>query len=147
MTDSDVTPEREVQRVIARFGRAFSAPAVDVQGLVDLWDAEYPSPVYQPEELVTPARTWDEVRGYFERLPAQITGMSDIRPLDVRVDVFGDVAYAYARTWGSLGVVKRDEPLEGEVRQTFVMRRRDGAWRIIHYHESRLTPGLEDAVV
>jgi ketosteroid isomerase-like protein len=148
MADTEAAPDvaREVKGVMARFGRAFSAPAVDVEGLIALWDPEYPDPVYQPEELEAPLRSWPELRAYFEGLPAQITGVSDIRPLDIRVDAAGDLAYAYVRAWGSLGVVRRDEPLEGEVRQTFVMRRRDGAWRLVHYHESRLTPGLEDAV-
>jgi ketosteroid isomerase-like protein len=148
MVESEVPAgtEREVRDVLARFGRAFSAPAVDVQGLIALWDSEYPDPIYQPEELEAPLRSWPEVRAYFEELPTVITGVSGIRPLDVRVDVFGAFAYGYVRAWSSLGVIRRAEPLDGEVRQTFVMRRRDGRWRLFHYHESRLTAGLEDAV-
>jgi ketosteroid isomerase-like protein len=146
--DTEVASDgvRDVRRVIGRFGRAFSAPAVDVAELIALWDVEYPDPIYQPEELEAPLRSWPDLRAYFESLPTQITGVSDIHPLDMRVDVVGDVAYAYTRTSGSLGLVRRDEPLEGEVRQTFVMRRRDAEWRLVHHHESRMTPGLEDAV-
>jgi ketosteroid isomerase-like protein len=136
----------QVRRAIGHFGRAFAAPAVDVDELRRLWDKEYPDPVYQPEELPEPLRSWAEIDDYFGKLPERIDGVSHVRPLDFRVDAVGDLAYAYARASARLGVRHREETLDGEVRQTFVLRRRDGHWLLIHYHESRLTPGLEDVV-
>jgi uncharacterized protein (TIGR02246 family) len=139
-----MSDEDEVRRTVAEFGRAFAA--TDSERLIELWDEEFPHPVCQPEETLEPKLTHDGVREYIEHIPSVIKAVTDIRPLDFRVDVLGDVAVAYARAEATLQFVRGDGSLPGEVRQSFVLRNRDGAWRLIHYHESRLTPGLEEYV-
>lgn len=134
----------EVKQVIQRFARAFAQ--VDVAGLRAVWDEQYPVPVYQPEETLAPMLTKDAVHGYFEHLPEVIRGVTDIQPIDFKVDVLGEVAHAFSRARAKLLFVRSSDTLDGEVRQTFILRKRDGAWRMIHYHESRLTPGLEELV-
>jgi ketosteroid isomerase-like protein len=136
--------EREAREVVGRFGRALAA--VDVKRLASLWDDDYAFPVFQPEERLAPLLSWDAVEAHIMHLPEVIKGVSDIRPLDFRLDVLGEVAVAYARVDAALHFVRENASLKGEVRQTLILRRRDGEWRVIHYHESRLTPGLEELV-
>ena len=53
---------------------------------------------------------------------------------DVSLDVFGDVAYANC-------VFHFEGEMQGERhvadgRDTFILRRKSGIWKVIHYHES-----------
>jgi ketosteroid isomerase-like protein len=139
-----VSDEDEVRQAVAEFSRAFAA--ADAERLAAMWDEEFPNPVCQPEETLEPFLTHEGVRSYIQHIPEVIKGVTGIRPIDFRVDVLGEVAVAYARAEATLQFARDDHSLEGEVRQSFVLRRRDGAWRLIHYHESRLTPGLEEYV-
>jgi ketosteroid isomerase-like protein len=131
---------RQVRNVIARFSQAFAK--TDVAGVREVWDEVYENPVYQPEECLEPLLTQEAVRTYFESLPSVIRGVSDVRTIDFRVDVLDDTAHAFTRAVASLHLCDRADPLVGEVRQSFVLRRRDGKWLLIHHHESRLTPGF-----
>lgn len=135
---------RAVRRVIAQFSSGIAN--LDPAAMYAVWDRDYEGGVYQPEELVEPLFTAEEVRDYLDKFPSILEEASDIRSLDFRVDVLGDVAHAYSRSSARLTFHKLPEPVEGEVRQTFVLRKRDGQWRFIHYHESRVTPGFEEAL-
>jgi hypothetical protein len=79
-------------------------------------------------------------------LPEVIKGVEGVRPIDFNIDVLDDVAHAYARAWVRLSFHKLDQAVEGEVRQSFFLRKTKSGWRIFHYHESRLTPGFEGLV-
>ena len=136
--------DEEVRRAVAEFSRAFAA--ADAERLAAMWDDEYPHPVCQPEETLEPYLTQESLRSYIDHIPKVIKGVTGVRPIDFRVDVLGDIAVAYARAEATLEFVRDGGRLEGEVRQSFVLRRRDDGWRLIHYHESRLTPGLEEYV-
>jgi uncharacterized protein (TIGR02246 family) len=131
----------DARKVVADFSRAFAA--ADAEKLAALWDDEFPAPVCQPEETLEPYIGIEAIRSYINHIPEVIKGVTNIRPVDFQVDVLGDIAVAYARADATLQFAREDASLEGQVRQSFVLRRRDGDWRLIQYHESRLTPGLE----
>jgi ketosteroid isomerase-like protein len=134
----------DARKAVAAFSRAFAA--ADAEKLLALWDDEYPNPVCQPEETLEPYIGIEAIASYINHIPVVIKGVTDIRPIDFQVDVVGDIALAYARAEATLQFAREDGTLAGQVRQTLVFRRRDDGWRLIQYHESRLTPGLEKYV-
>jgi uncharacterized protein (TIGR02246 family) len=139
-----MSDEHDVRKAVAAFSRAFAA--ADAEKLAALWDDEFPNPVCQPEETLEPYIGMEAIRSYINHIPEVIEGVTDIRPIDFHVDVVGDVAVAYARAEATLRFARENATLPGQVRQTLVLRRRDDGWRLIQYHESRLTPGLEKYV-
>jgi ketosteroid isomerase-like protein len=53
---------------------------------------------------------------------------------DVSVDVIGDVAYAFC-TFHFEGEISGNKHT-ADGRNTFILRRKNGAWKVIHYHDS-----------
>lgn len=147
MSDVQETGDFEaVKKVIGRFSRAFAQ--ADGASCWELWDQEYSAPVYQPEEIPNALLKPAKIKAYLMKLPEILESASDIRPVEFNVDVLdGGFAHAYARAWVSLSFHQIPGNVDGEVRQSFVLRKHNGAWRVIHYHESRLTPGFEDVMV
>jgi ketosteroid isomerase-like protein len=141
VSDDDV---KAVRTAVGRFARAFAA--TDGSALARLWDDEYPYPAYQPEEIDAPLLNVADIFAYFDNLKSVIRGVFDIEPRHLQLDVIGDFAHVFSTATATLVFVREDVRLEGEVRQSFVLRKRAGEWRFIHYHESRLTPGLERLV-
>jgi ketosteroid isomerase-like protein len=133
-----------VLAAVGSFARAFAK--ADGERLWRLWDKSYPRPAYMPEEILHPLLDADAIRAYFMNLPTVIRGVTDISPIDLQLDVLGEFAHVFARATATLTFVRGDVKLSGEVRQSFVLRKNDTKWLFIHYHESRLTPGLEELV-
>lgn len=142
----DIEVERDaVKKVIRRWARAFSA--TDADEILGVWDETYPMIRHQAEEFPDPIRGWDELTHYNR---AMMTLASDLRGqavADLDADVLGDVAWCYLRGRITFDVPGMDEPISGEARQTFILRKRDGEWKVIHYHESRETPGLREPLL
>lgn len=133
----------EVISAVKRWARAFGKG--DADGIMAMWDRDYPELIHQAEEYPDPLRGWDEIEYYNRQFVQNASGHRDPGVADFLADVIGDVAWCYLRgsitfDWASL-----NKPIQGQVSQLFILRRRDGEWRIIQYHEGRETPGLRDA--
>lgn len=130
---------KAVKKTIGVFGAAFAKRDVDT--ILSVWDDQYETPMWQPEEILEPLLTQEAVQGYFRNLPNAIKGVTDIKPMNFAVDVIGDFAHCLSRATATIHLHDRPS-VTGEVRQTFILRKRDDKWRLIHQHESRLTPGF-----
>ena len=122
----------EVQRVRGVIEQWKSAIAVkDVERRLALWDSTYPHPIYVAEDFDDPFMGWDAIGEYYAYLP----------PLDWRldilaVDVVHDAAYVFCTFFVKADVDGVDHTLAFDGRTTFVLRKAEGGWKIIHYHES-----------
>jgi ketosteroid isomerase-like protein len=54
---------------------------------------------------------------------------------ELSVDVFDDIAYAFCIFHFEGELTGQSHIADG--RDTFILRRKTGAWKVIHYHESR----------
>lgn len=141
----DLKAERDaVVAVVRRFSRAFDR--FDTEQFLSTWDADAEQIVYQPEELRDAIFDLEALRRYFDNLPSVIRGFRDIQVLDFKLDVDGDVATLYVRFWCRIAFARVPQTADGQIRQSFVLRRRADGWRIVHYHESRQAAGMEEAV-
>ena len=114
--------------------------AKDIDGLRKLWDSGYDGLVYQAEEFAAPLTTWPHIKHYYrEVLTKIIEKIERWHRTGLWVRVFGDAAYAYATTDFTMNVRHLTEPYNGTVRQTFVVRKANNDWKIVHYHESLQT--------
>lgn len=136
--------EEEVVKVLRQFSGAFQT--FDTDSFISTWDESMESIVYQPEELRHPIMSLKDLRAYFDNVPNVVKKMHDIRVIDFDIDIDGDVAIVYVRFWCRIAFAKVVETVDGQIRQSFILRRRDGEWKIVHYHESRQAPGFEQAV-
>ena len=70
---------------------------------------------------------------------------SNLRDQSVKefeADVIGDMAWVFLRGTITFDIPGLSEPVSGLARQTFILRKTPDGWKVIHYHESRETPGL-----
>jgi uncharacterized protein (TIGR02246 family) len=135
------TDETDVMDVVRRFSQTFDT--LDVDQFIKLWANEASLIVYQPEELLSPIYDLKSLRAYFANLANVIRGFRDTKVIDLRIDVTGDTATVFVRFWTRIAFAREAKVLDGQIRQTFLLRRRDDRWRLVHYHESRQVPGLE----
>jgi ketosteroid isomerase-like protein len=144
MTDSkpEAPPETsDVMLVVRTFSRCFDD--FDTDRFISLWDDQASLIVYQPEELHSTIFNLSALRAYFASLPNVIRGFRDTKVIDLRSDITGDTATVFVRFWTRISFAREARVLDGQIRQTFLLRRRDNRWKLVHYHESRQVPGLE----
>jgi ketosteroid isomerase-like protein len=111
--------------------------AKDVDGLRNLWDNTYDGLIYQAEEFAGPLTTWIQIKHYYrEVLSKVILRVERWHRTGLWIRTFGDTAYAYATTDFTMVVKNVSQPYRGTVRQTFLVRRLNDGWKIVHYHES-----------
>jgi uncharacterized protein (TIGR02246 family) len=147
MTSTEAPAAQEtdaVVDVVRRFSRAFDT--FDVDQFIDTFDDEASAIVYQPEELRHAIFHLDALRDYFANMPNVIQGFRDIKVIDFQVDIEGETATVYVRFWCRISFARVPQTADGQIRQTFVLRKRKDGWRIAHYHESRQATGMEAAV-
>jgi ketosteroid isomerase-like protein len=109
----------------------------DFNTLRNCWDSTYDGLVYQAEEFPKPLTSWLHIKHYYrEVLTKLIVRVTKWDRNGIWINVFGDVGYAYSTNDFTMIVHNLPEAYSGNVRQTFVVRKVDGAWKIIHYHES-----------
>jgi ketosteroid isomerase-like protein len=130
--------------VVRRFSRAFDN--FDTDAFLSTWDSDAPSIVYPAEELSYALFGFDALRVYFTNLPNVIRDFRDIKVLDMKIAVDGDYATVYVRFSCRISFAAVPQVSDGQIRQSFVLRRRMAGWRIVHYHESRQAAGMEAAV-
>ena len=102
--------------------------------LTAIWDQRYDNIIYIPLEAAQPLRGWAAVEQYYNRV-ARLLRARVMTVSDSSVDVIGDVAYAYCTFHFEGEISGNNHTADG--RNTFILRRKDGAWKVIHYHESR----------
>lgn len=127
--------EKSVSAACEAFGAAMKA--LDFAAMLRLWDRDYEHLVYQPEEYERACRNWDAIVAYFEYIPGAVESIPGWRDLESDVAVVGDAAIVYSMVMTSFKLKGVEQPLEGEVRFTFGLRRTPEGWRFIHCHESR----------
>ena len=131
-----VAGELEKQAVEAVIQEWLSAlNANDGQRVKALWDQSYPQIIYIAEENNDAIFGWPGVDSYYDALVKEV-GRADWKIDNLRVDVTGDAAYAYLTFVVDTHIkgLKRDMVFNG--RNTFILHKTGGQWKIIHYHES-----------
>jgi ketosteroid isomerase-like protein len=126
--------ETDVRAVCEAFGRAMQA--MDFGALDSLWDRDYEHFLYQPEEFERPCRSWDEFISYLDYIPGVVTSVS-WQETEADVAVVGDAAIVFALVRLGFELKDAEEPMEGDVRFTYGLRRTPEGWRLFHAHESR----------
>jgi ketosteroid isomerase-like protein len=111
--------------------------SMDFAAMEGLWDREYGHLVYQPEEHGRACRSWEQIVAYWSYIPGVVASITEWREIESDVAVVGDAAIVYALFATSFQLKDVEEPLAGEVRFTFGLRRTPAGWRFIHCHESR----------
>jgi ketosteroid isomerase-like protein len=145
-SDPEAAGTRAVLKTIGTFTRAFQGFETDTMTAV--WTDDYITStdetgiIYQAEERLAPIFTIADLKKYADNLPNVLSHLEDVSLLDRKVSIAGDVAYAYIRFW-CRAVMTSGAAVDGQVRQTFILRKRDDGWAIVHYHESRQSPGFE----
>jgi ketosteroid isomerase-like protein len=143
--EADAAKEADVaavKKAIRRWARSFSSN--DADAVLGVWDETYPQILHQAEEFPDPIRGFGELEHYNRAMARLASDMRDQSVLDLEADVIGDAAWCYLRGTITFDIPGLPEPISGVARQTFILRRRDGEWKVIHYHESRETAGLRE---
>ena len=135
------TKERDTQQIMAVLEQySKSWQAMDWEGLKSIWDSEYEHILYIPEERAQPVRGWAEVEAYFRHAAESVIRVGAMQLSDITIDVFDDTAYACCNFHFEGDIKRLAETFVTAGRDTFILRRQngqDGAWKVIHYHESR----------
>ncbi len=127
--------KKDITSLLDRWADSYIAK--DLAGLRIIWDESYNDLVYQGEEFPGPFTSWKQIKHYYRELLAKL--VEKVNRWDrtgLWIDVFHDVAYAFTTTDFSLIVKGIPEPYSGTARQTFIFRKVDEGWKVIHYHES-----------
>ena len=125
--------KQQVEAVIQAWKTSFAA--ADVEAVKELWDQDYPQLIYTAEESNDHLTDWASISEYYDAIPPMVESM-DWQIDDLMVDVIGDVAYAYCTFFVKAEVKGIDHTLIANGRDTFILRKTGGRWKIIHYHES-----------
>jgi len=128
----------EITALLDRWIAAFRKK--DINGVRAAWDDKYDSLVYQAEEFAGPLTNWLHIKHYYrEVLTKLIASVDKWERTGLWINTSGDLGFAYSVSNFTMSVKGMDKPYSGTVRQTFVVRRVSGAWKIVHYHESLQT--------
>ncbi len=124
--------ELQVQEVIDRWMSALNA--CDTEAVKTVWDESYPDLIYIAEENNDALYGWEGVEGYYN-------GLADVSEVDwemdnVKIDVMGDVAWVYLTYVVKAHLMSFGRTMVFPGRNTFILRKNEGEWKIIHYHES-----------
>lgn len=131
MTQTCATPGELYQRWLAAWTE------FKPHRMIGLWDDEFSSLIYQAEEASTPLTQFNEIKAYWDEIPKLIKEINEVSQVDLNIQEIGDVAAIFARVRISLIVFSQPSSLAGEMRISFVSRRRKDGWKFVHYHESR----------
>ena len=123
----------QVEAVLGEWRGAFAAK--NVERLKDLWDKDYPHLIYIAEEDNGPHRGFDAISGYYDNIPRFVQSL-DWTIKETTIDVIGDMAYAYVEFLVNAEFKEAARQMTFDGRNTFILKRTDGQWKFIHYHES-----------
>ena len=126
--------KQEITAVIEQYRRGFAT--MDVEDLKAIWDREYDNIIYIAQELAQPVQGWTGVEQYYKRVTSSLEHVRTMTVSDLSVDVMGEVAYAFCIFHFEGEIKGQSQPRIADGRNTFILRRKSGAWKVIHYHES-----------
>ncbi|HXG67285.1 MAG TPA: nuclear transport factor 2 family protein [Blastocatellia bacterium] len=129
---------QQIAAVVEQYRRGFVTG--DIEGLKAIWDQDYDNIIYIAQEAARPVRGWAGVEQYYKHVDGLFEPARTMTVSDLSVDVFGDVAYAYCVFHFEGKFKGQSEPFLADGRDTFILRRKSGTWKVIHYHESRPGP-------
>jgi ketosteroid isomerase-like protein len=129
---------QQIAAVVEQYRRGFAT--IDVERLEAIWDQDYDNIIYVAQEAAQPVRGWAAVEQYYKRVAESLERVSTMTISDLSMDVIGDLAYAFCVFHFEGEVKGQNQPRTADGRNTFILRRKGGMWRVIHYHESRPGP-------
>lgn len=105
---------------------------LDLPRLEKLFDLGYDMEYY-PTEMMKVGGGGEGIKAYFEDAVGHLSKVK-LSVKSVKTDSFGDAAYAaflyrFEYEWDG-------KPGASDGRITLVLRKKDGQWKVIHYHES-----------
>ncbi|RFA26584.1 hypothetical protein CAI21_16605 [Alkalilimnicola ehrlichii] len=127
---------QEIAAVIEQYRRGFAT--MDVEVLEAIWDQDYHNIIYLAQEMAQPVYGWRGVEQYYRRVSGFLERVSAMTVSDLSLDLFGDVAYAYCNFHFEGEAQGQSHSADGRV--TFILHRKRGTWKVIHYHESAPGP-------
>ena len=128
MADAD---NEKVRAVLDRFEKGWRK--ADISLLKSLWDPRYPNSSYIASEREGPVFGPEAIDKYYEEALA-LFPITSMKIDHVKIDVFEPLAYAFCDI--SIGFKVKNTEHVVHPRATFVLRKWDGEWYLIHYHES-----------
>ncbi|WP_396911111.1 YybH family protein [Mycolicibacterium sp.] len=132
--------EAEIMKTLRRFSRGITT--FDPELVLSALDPHDDFLTYQPEERPDALQSRADIARYVKALDQVIGGFDDTKVIETRTDtITEDAAHVYVRFWCRIHRID-GQPLDGQVRQTFVLRRHTDGWFVRHYHESRQIPGF-----
>jgi len=127
---------QEIAAVVEQYRRGFAT--MDVEALEAIWDQDYDNVIYIAQEMAQPVHGWAGIDRYYKRVAGFLERVRSMTVSDLSVDLFGDVAGAFC-TFHFEGKARgRNHIADGRV--TFILHRKSGSWKVIHYHESAPGP-------
>lgn len=126
---------RDIQKVVETYERGWST--LSPGALAGMWDQGHKPIVYLAAEHEAPLLGWESVRDYYEAGPAALSEVTMQVLLEgLSIDILGDVAYAFFPFHFSATLKEGGRSIEANGHVTMVLHKRDGKWRVVHYHES-----------
>ena len=125
--------KRQIEATIQEWKSALLAK--DPKRLKALWDQDYPQLLYIAEENNEPITDWASISKYYDGL-SEFVEKLEVGAFDLSVDVLGDAGYAYVNFSIKAEVKGIDHLMKFNGRNTFILRKKGGQWRFIHFHES-----------
>ena len=113
---------------------------LDTKLQVSLFDKEDSMIAYQSEENRGPCFSHDQIAKYWSVATTVLAGVERWEPVAEnmkKVSYGGDFAMIYVVMNTILRIQGGAEPFPGELRASIGLRKKDGEWKIYHYHESR----------
>jgi ketosteroid isomerase-like protein len=141
MMPRDEQDSQQIAAIIEQYRHGFAT--LDVTALTSIWDQDYHHIIYIAQEMAQPVQGWVGVKRYYQRVAGFLERVKTMEVSNVSVDVLGGVAYAFLSFHFEGEVSGRPHIADGRV--TFLLRRTNEAWKVIHYHESRPGDRLSEA--
>lgn len=125
---------QQIVTVVEQYRRGFAT--LDVETLKAIWDQEYDNIIYVAQEAVQPVRGRARVEQYYKSAFEVLSRVKTMTISDLSLDVFGEIAFAFCTFHFEGELQGESEPRIADGRNTFILRRKNGEWKVIHFHES-----------
>lgn len=128
---------KTIQGMVERFIGAFCV--VDPEPMKEFWPKDYSDIVYQSEENQHALGTHEEISSYWDNVPNSLEGIPKVEDADLRIHVHSqDIATVYVYAMATAKFPGSEELYKAPFRATIVLKRLNGEWKFVHYHESRV---------
>ena len=120
---------------------------LDYKLMLSLFDQDSEALVYQSEETPSGFFKYSDVVAYWENAKNILEKITEWRELVKREAFVGsDAAWIWAEMMTGLKATMIPQVICGKLRVSIGLRRTNGSWKIVHYHESRqllMNPGAD----